>query len=232
MNSASENAAAIYISNSNSIQIIKLTSNTYSYNFINSPQQNKKQVLGSVIYLIDPGSIFIENSIFQHNIGILGTCIYYSETGKKVIQLVSNTFKYNIAKYGAAAIYLYNNFQNINLKKTNNSFIGNLAYYANDFSTEPYNLRFINPIKYKISKSNSQYTLKITPGITSLNLTFEILDYYGQTIKFLNGSYSLLELRNNDFSNSIDSSINIQGVTSSTILNGLDIFFLFDNFFK
>ena len=172
--------------------------------------------------MIDPGIITIENSLFINNSGILGTCIYYSESRTSfIITIQRNVFQNNAAQSGAAAIYLMNNYQNIDVYKTN-TMINNKAFYANDISTPPYKLKFITRLKYNSSKNNNtKFNLTMTPGVSNESLYFEVLDYYGQTIKSLNGSYSLLQMRNRkSFSNIIDSSLRIDGVTSATILNG------------
>ena len=72
-NVAGENGAALFISGSSAIIIEKCN---FFDNLINQNVQN----LGSVLYLNNPGNISILYSDFERNEGILGTCIYYSET--------------------------------------------------------------------------------------------------------------------------------------------------------
>ena len=48
--------------------------------FNNSIIQKNAKNSGSVIYLENPGNISITNSIFSRNIGMFGTCLFYSET--------------------------------------------------------------------------------------------------------------------------------------------------------
>ena len=73
-NFASINGLAIYILIANGN--IHFETN----NFFDNSIQNNIQSLGSVLYLDNPGNISITNCIFSKNIGIIGTCIYYSET--------------------------------------------------------------------------------------------------------------------------------------------------------
>lgn len=72
-NIASENGAALYI-NGASQMIIE------NCNFTNNIIQPNKKNLGSVLFLDNPGNLSIASSNFESNQGILGTCIYYSET--------------------------------------------------------------------------------------------------------------------------------------------------------
>lgn len=76
-NVAWENGAALFIDGS-SKTIIEYC------NFTNNSILQNDQNLGSVLFLNNPGNISITFSNFENNEGILGACIYYSET--------SNTF--------------------------------------------------------------------------------------------------------------------------------------------
>jgi len=77
-NVAWENGAALFIDGS--IEII-----IENCNFTNNIIQQNSQNMGSVIFLNNPGNLSIISSIFKNNVGILGTCIYYSETNKKIL---------------------------------------------------------------------------------------------------------------------------------------------------
>ena len=77
-NAAWENGAALFIGGSLKIII-------ENCNFTSNTIQPNSQNLGSVIFLNNPGNLSIINSIFKNNVGILGTCIYYSETNKKIL---------------------------------------------------------------------------------------------------------------------------------------------------
>ena len=77
-NLAGENGAALYISFS---MAIFLTNCTF---FNNTVQENQKN-LGSVLFLNNPGNSSIILNNFEKNKGVLGTCIYYSETSKIII---------------------------------------------------------------------------------------------------------------------------------------------------
>ena len=72
-NIADSNGAALFIFRSSKAIIDKCN---FSNNLIKPNLQN----LGSVIFLNNPGDIWIINSQFMNNVGILGTCISYSET--------------------------------------------------------------------------------------------------------------------------------------------------------
>ena len=61
----------------------------------------------------------------------------------------------------------------------------------------------------------------MTPGITNVNLSFQIIDYFGQNFNNNNGSYAILYLQNfKDFSTDFDSSFGIDGMVSTTVING------------
>ena len=217
-NYANENGGCFYISNENSGGEIIISNNNLISNWITLSSSSS---LGSIVYLTDPGAITIKNSIFQNNSGISGTCIYYSETRNYYkIQLESNTFKDNKAKYGVAGVYYASNYDNIDPFK-NNSFINNLALYGNDVGTMPYQIRLINNINNNLLRNKKQYNLNMISGVSTINLIFNVLDYYGQVMKSLSGSYSLLYLKNSkNFSDIYDSSLKIIGVNSATIING------------
>jgi len=72
-NIAGENGAAIYISGSSSVLI-------ENCNFTENSIQQNQQNLGSVLFFNNPGNLSITDSNFENNEGILGACIYYSET--------------------------------------------------------------------------------------------------------------------------------------------------------
>jgi len=74
-NVAWENGAALFISNSTTIII-------ENCNFIKNIIQQNILEMGSVLFLNNPGNLSITSSILEDNEGIMGTCIYYSETSK------------------------------------------------------------------------------------------------------------------------------------------------------
>ena len=93
-----------YISNINSKGIIKISFNQ----FLNNKAVENNIGIGSIINLNDPGSIFIENSLFQNNCGFLGTCIYYSESRDDyLIVLNNNKFISNNAKFGTLLYFFW-----------------------------------------------------------------------------------------------------------------------------
>ena len=73
-NSATENGAAFYISDSYGVTF--LSNSTINDNFLISSQQN---LLGSIFYCSNPGNFTILNSIFFNNTGIFGACLHYQE---------------------------------------------------------------------------------------------------------------------------------------------------------
>ena len=106
-----------------------------------------------------------------------------------MLDLKNNLFENNFAIYGGAGIY----FKNKILKESPdkfNKFIGNKAFYANDFCTFPIKVRFQDDKLFKSWLKKSSYTMTLIPGITQINLNFSIVDYYGQTLK-LNRFFSL-----------------------------------------
>ena len=68
-----------------------------------------------------------------------------------------------------------------------NNFSSNEATFGNDYYTYPVRLRFKDNNGYDSLVNSTIYSLLIIPGITSVNLYFEIIDFYNQTISSLNG---------------------------------------------
>lgn len=218
-NKAYENGACIYIYNKNSTSFINIFSNNLTNNSI---QNLTKKNLGSAIYLEDPGRISIIRSIFYLNYGLLGTCIYYSETSNDfVLELTLNEFNSNFAIRGAAGIFLKNHFEKITLA-THNIFKNNKASYANDYSTTPFRLE----IKNKNFKTSKKITnLIIVPGITNLQLDFQFLDYFGQLITNLDEDIpNTIQIKNSKtFTNKVDHSLKLYGQTVVYLLNSIKI---------
>ena len=193
-NVAWENGAALFISGSSTVII-------ENCNFTENSIQINEQNIGSVLYLNNPGNLSIISCNFEFNEGIVGTCIYYSETSYKYItnkkllfliigdnallSLTNNYFYNNFAFLGGGAIY----FQNKLLAESpyhNNIFTNNTAFFANDFFTFPVRLEFTdNNYSSRINKTT--YSINVVPGITMTSLYFDVVDYYGQTIKSMNG---------------------------------------------
>ena len=123
-----------------------------------------------------------------------------------------------------------------------NAFINNRANFANDFYTFPLRLQLFDGLNWI---NESLYTLDLVPGITNVKLLhFEIVDYYGQTIQSLNGrfyilfynqnqyfskSYSILQLKNFDFSDLNDNTTKINGISFASVKNGLNYYSIFIN---
>ena len=99
------------------------------------------------------------------------------------MNLMNNYFINNSAMLGGGGIY----FSNKLLAQSpyqNNDFIYNTASFANDFLTFPTRIKLTN---YKILNKKKAYSLTVIPGITQTSLEFDLVDYYGQTIKSING---------------------------------------------
>ena len=79
MHIASENGFVLHINNA--LAGIFISTNI----FTNNSMMSKSQVAGSVVFLDNPGNITIIGSLFENNLGILGTCISYSEKSITVI---------------------------------------------------------------------------------------------------------------------------------------------------
>ena len=97
-----------------------------------------------------------------------------------------------------------------------------MAGFGGDISTPPFRLRLYDK-KYIIDSLHKPMKLinfTLIPGMTNLNMNFEVLDYYNENIQYINGSSSL-EMRNiKDFSLRNDGLILIEGVTSVSIVKG------------
>ena len=84
--------------------------------------------------------------------------------------------------FGGGGIY----FKNKLLKESPykfNTFIRNKASFANDFCTFPMKVRFKDDKNFKSWFNKSSYTIKLIPGMTQINLSFSVVDYYGQILK-------------------------------------------------
>ena len=227
-NSAIKTGVCFFINNQNSKGKIIIFENEFYKNKIFL--DNDQLTSGSVIHLVNPSSIEIKNSIFKNNIGILGTCIYYDETYEDlfVLNLEGNLFESNYAILGGAGLFMETNFYKIKIEE-NNKFINNYALYGNDYSSPPFRMKCMqknNKNLFYTQKNQSLNKITIMPGITNINLYFVILDYFGQYVKSLNGEFSTINLKNvKDFSNKLDNSINLMGISSATIINGSKILF-------
>ena len=108
----------------------------------------------------------------------------------------NNVFKHNFAVSGGGGIF----FKNKILKESPyefNTFSNNQALFANDFYTFPIKVRFQDEKYFKSWKNKSSYSITIIPGITSLNLNFSVVDFYGQIIRSIKG-YFCFPLKIND----------------------------------
>ena len=104
------------------------------------------------------------------------------------MNLVKNYFKNNSAVLGGGGIY----FENKLLPESpyhSNEFKDNKAYFANDFFTYPFRLQLTNNKSFHYSKIKKTYYFNVIPGITMTSLYFDLVDYYGQTVKSMNGGF-------------------------------------------
>jgi len=181
--------------------------------------------LGSVIYLENPSNISIENSNFFNNSGILGTCIYYSESYPDYsLILQRNVFNNNIALIAAGGIYFAQLDKNINIDiQKNNKFLNNKACYGQDFSSPPFRMK-INQNLPKFGSQNFNHLTTMIPGMTTLNFSFSVFDFYNQKIMNLTfGSLCFVTLKNfKDFSDidQIHSTISLEGFSTVNFING------------
>lgn len=218
-NYAFKNAPAIYIKLNSGI--ISIFNCNFSLNQVLETENNLLDQ-GSLLYLVDPGDITIQDSNFSENTGILGGCIYYSETNEnRLIELNGNIFINNKAKLAGGAIYMEKHYQRID-PFFNNTFRNNLGLFGNDVSSPPFKMIMSYDGKILFQKLTKSYLYKnIVPGISSINLNFIIVDYYEQEIISLDQGYSLLYVKDSKNLTRInDSSIKIDGITSASIING------------
>lgn len=82
-NVAWDNGAALFIREALVITIENCRFNN------NAIEKKEKDDLGSILFLNNPGNLTISFSNFEGNEGIIGTCIYYSETSKKIFLIYS-----------------------------------------------------------------------------------------------------------------------------------------------
>lgn len=189
--------------------------------------------MGSTVYLFDPGNINIINSTFKYNQGLMGSCVYYSESRSDfILNLQNNQFLNNIALYGGGAIYFQNKFDLMKFKKENFFFL-NSAQYGNDYATRPIRFQLFNNKRFsEYSNKKQQYILQIIPGQTEINLNFQLLDYFENHITSINHESAEIQIRNfNNFTQNSSPSNKIDGKTTVAIQNGFfnkDInFFIF-----
>ena len=110
-----------------------------------------------------------------------------------VMNLTNNNFKNNSAFIGGAGIYFNNKLFSESPYQQNN-FVDNKASFANDFLTFPMRLKITDStyLRSLSSLTDKTYSLSIVPGITETSLYFDVVDYYGQTVKSLNGGFIFL----------------------------------------
>ena len=119
--------------------------------------------------------------------------IFYIYKAYTSFILNENSFENNIAFYEGGGIFIKNNFENFIFKKTSNKFTNNKAEFGNDYASSPNKLRLKNTSK---TFHGSLFSISVIPGITNVNLNFEILDFFDQITTTLNGRYPFFLLDN------------------------------------
>ena len=102
----------------------------------------------------------------------------------------------------------------------------NKAGYGQDFSSPPFRMK-INQNLNKFESQNFNHRTIMIPGITSLNFSLNVLDFFNQKIMNLTlGSLCFVTLKNfKDFSDidDIHSTIVLDGFSTVNFLNGFTI---------
>lgn len=104
------------------------------------------------------------------------------------MNIFNNTFKNNHALLGGGGIFFKNKLLTESPYQCN-FFDGNSAEFANDFFTFPMRMKFFDNQSFDSTINKTIFSLSLVPGITKIKLFFEVIDYYGQTIKSLNGGF-------------------------------------------
>ena len=182
--------------------------------------------LGSIIYLENPSNISIENCTFFNNSGILGTCIYYYESDKDYsLILQRNIFNNNMALIAAGGIYYAQLDKNINNDiQKNNKFLNNKAGYGPDLSSPPFRIKISQNLIF--ASHNLNHLTTMIPGMSVMNFSFSVWDFYNQKIMNLTfGSSCFVILKNfKDFSDidQINSTISLDGFSTVNFINGFE----------
>ena len=130
-----------------------------------------------------------------------------------------------MALIAAGGIYYAQLDKNINSDiQKNNKFLNNKAGYGPDLSSPPFRMK-INQNLNKFGSNNFNHLTKMIPGMTTLNFSFSVLDFYNQKIMNLTfGSSCFLSLKSfKDFSDieQIHSTISLDGFSTVNFINGL-----------
>jgi len=224
-NFASDNGGCIYILNLNSSGQIVLLNNVFISNGILFVKIDNMS-LGSIVYLENPSNLSIQDSTFFNNSGIVGTCIYYSESNQNYsFILQKNIFSYNNALLVAGVIYFAQLDQNVNSEiQQNNKFMNNKAGYGDNLSSAPFRIKNNDNLK-NFDSPNFKNQITMIPGITALNFSFSIVDFFNQTIINMMGSYCIIRLKNVvDFSDiDLQSTISFEGFSTADVINGFSL---------
>ena len=100
--------------------------------------------------------------------------------------LSQNYFRKNVAVLGGGGIYFNNKLLSESPNRSN-IFIDNRAAFANDFLTFPIRLKVAENGNLIFKKTTKTYLINAIPGITQISLSFDVIDYYGNTIESLSG---------------------------------------------
>ena len=132
-----------------------------------------------------------------------------------------------MALIAAGGIYYAQLDKNINNDiQKNNKFLNNKAGYGENLSSPPFRMK-INQNLAKYGSNNVNHLTKMIPGMTAMNFSFSVLDFYNQKILNLTfGSSCFVILKNfKDFSDidQINSTISLDGFSTVNFLNGFTI---------
>lgn len=216
-NRAQENGSLVFVSNLNSSGQILFINNSFCNNVIQFAKNKNNNSLGSIIFLENPSNFIIQSSTFFNNSGIVGACIYYAESIKNYLLIIQkNNFISNKASIAAGAIYFAQIDKNLNINNVekNNFFLNNkAALYSENCSSPAFRMQINNNKNTKVTK--------IIPGITSLNFSLSVLDFFDQKILNLNfGSYCIIRLKNGVKFSDTDATISLDGAATVNFING------------
>ena len=213
-NYANEYGGSVYIWNLNSQTKIRMSLNNFSHNFF---IRTTDLMNGAIVHLENPSNILIENCYFYNNSGFGGSSIYYSESlDNFLLNLNRNVFDKNLAKFGAAGIFMKNKYEKIKPQEKN-TFYDNFGY---DYETPAFELK-LNVPNFNATKNRTRYSLQLTPGVSNPTLEFDLLDYYGHHLSYQIGSSVTLQIKNKNFLDLNDSSLRFEGFSIITINQGI-----------
>lgn len=224
-NSVMNTGTSIYLTNLNSLAIVKIKQNLFQNNILTpSSFFNEESEYGSAISLLSPSSIEIINNTFLENWGKMGACLYYYEDYFEnfSILLENNLFFNNKALLGGGAIYWANAYPQ-SPPTVNNTFIDNKASYANDYRTHPF---LFDLIEFKSYDNQSTNEFTLYPG-GEVSMKFQIYDYYNQKITQIGGLAYLHWNIDFDSQTVVLPNVSIEGKSLDSVDQGIIFFFIF-----